>query len=159
MGEAVEKASKPSAKAKALSARLCAVQAIYQILQTGAPVEQVLQQHLDDAPTKEIDGEQLVVPDGALLKKILLGAQERKEEILEMLDANLKPDKEGGKAKLDMLLQAILLCGGYELLAHQDIDSPIIINDYLNVTHGFYDKGAVSLVNGMLDALAKSLRA
>ncbi len=60
--------------------------------------------------------------------------------------------------EIEPLLKSILLCGVTELLSHQDIDAPIIIDDYLNVTHAFYEKQQVSFVNGILDKVASSLR-
>ena len=59
---------------------------------------------------------------------------------------------------IEPLLSAILICGTYELLAHGEIDAPIIIADYLHVTHGFFEGSESKLVNGVLDALAKELR-
>ncbi|MEM7679892.1 MAG: transcription antitermination protein NusB, partial [Pseudomonadota bacterium] len=62
--------SKPQEKeqqsetAKALSARLYAVQAVYQIMQNATPVKAVLQQYLDKAEDMEIDGEKIVTPNG-----------------------------------------------------------------------------------------------
>lgn len=153
------KQKQPSKTAKNLSARLCAVQATYQIMQNQKPAKEVLEQYLERAKNDEmeIDGEKLVTPDGALFKKILLGVDERAADIKSILEAHYQKNKTV-KSKLDTLLQAILLCATYELLSHQDIDSPIIINDYLNVTHGFYDKGEVSLINGMLDSIAKVVK-
>lgn len=147
----------PSETAKALSARLYAVQAVYQIMQNATPVKDVLQQYLDKAEDMEIDGEKIVTPNGALLKKILLGVDARAKDLEGILEANYQQNKET-KPKLEPLLQSIALCGAYELLDNQDIDSPIIINDYLNVTHGFYEKGEVSLINGVLDAVSKAVR-
>lgn len=159
MSEAAkEDVQKPSAKVKALSARLCAVQALYQVTHTNGAIQDVFQQYLEDAPDREIEGEKLVEPDGGHLKRVLFGVEERKDELIQVVESNLKTREDGSKPKLDLLLQSILLCAGYELLAVQDIDSPIIINDYLNVTHAFYEKGEVSLVNGVLDAVAKAFR-
>lgn len=159
MAEAAQdKAQKPSATAKKLSARLYASQAMYQLLHTGDPVKQVFDQYIADAPDMEIDGEKLVEPDGALFKKILFGAAEKKIDLAEMLQKALSKGDAEKNPNIDKLLQAILLCSAYELLAHQDIDSPIIINDYLNVSHAFFDKGEISLVNGVLDNLSKALR-
>lgn len=148
---------KPSQKAKSLSARLYAAQAVYQILKNGDNAQAVLEQYLKRAPDMEIDGEKIVEPDGALLKKILRGVEERAKDLESILEANLQKGKEH-KSKLDPLLQAISLCASYELLTHQNIDSPIIINDYLNVTHAFYDQGEVNLMNGLLDSVAKVIR-
>ncbi len=63
------------------------------------------------------------------------------------------PEKE-----LEPLLKSILLCGVCELLEHQDIDAPLIINDYLNVTHAFYEQQQVNFVNGVLGKIASVVR-
>ena len=55
------------------------------------------------------------------------------------------------------LLKAILICGVAEILANK-VDSPIIINDYLNVAHGFYGQGEVNLVNAILDSVVSALK-
>jgi N utilization substance protein B len=60
---------------------------------------------------------------------------------------------------LEPLLQYILLSASYELMAHSDIDSPIIIADYLDVTHAFFDGGEAKLVNGILDRVKSAFRA
>jgi len=153
-----QKSAKPSAKARALSARLSAVQAIYQHMQNdGQSLGQVIDDYLGKRAGMEINGETLVEPDGALMKKIVKAVAERKDELEEIIKANLK-GKEDKSRKTEPLLQAILLAGTCELLVHQDIDYPVIINDYLHVTHAFYDKVEAGLVNGVLDPIAKLLR-
>jgi N utilization substance protein B len=147
-----------SPKAKALSARLSSVQAVYQIMQNEERVDKVIEEYYDRAGM-EIDGEKLVMPDGALLKKIVTGVAERRQELDDLVKANLRKKGEGQITQdPEALIQAILLCGAYEILAHNEIDSPIIINDYLHVTHGFFDGGEAGLVNGVLDSIAKILR-
>jgi transcription antitermination protein NusB len=159
MGKPAEQTTSP--KAKALSARLSAVQALYQAMQNGQSMESALEEYLYDRAGMEVDGEKLVLPDGALLKKILLGVGERRGELEEIVRGNLTKRKEGDNSltqEPEDLLMAVLLCGTYELLAHKEIDSPIIINDYLHVTHAFFEGGAASLVNGVLDSVGKILR-
>ncbi|MCB9983154.1 MAG: transcription antitermination protein NusB [Rhodospirillales bacterium] len=147
--EQVEDTSSP--KAKALSARLSAVQALYQMSQNEQSVRVVLDDYLHSRSGMEIDGQRLIAPDGALLKKILFGVDERRTELEAVIDANLKKDAQD--RDVEPLLRAILVCGAYELLV-QDIDKAIIINDYLNVAHGFYERSEVALVNGVLDSVA-----
>ena len=140
---------------KSAVARLMAVQASYEISQNGRAVDTVIQDYLGSRTEMEIDGEKLVQPDGALFKKILEGVRTRKSDIEALLEGHHNKE-EGSKKTIEPLLEAVLQCGTYEILA-QDTDIPIIINDYLNVTHAFYDKGEVTLVNGILDRIAKSL--
>lgn len=141
-----------SPKAKNLSARLSAVQAVYQADQNKQSLRSVLGEFLEHRSEMTIDGEALVTPDGALLKKILYGLEERREELESIIDANLTRD--ASDRTVEPLLKSILLCGAYELLV-QDVDSPIIINDYLHVGHAFYERSEVALINGVLDSVAK----
>ena len=106
----------------------------------------------------EVEGEKLVSPDPAVFKTILYGVDERFLELETIVIAHFQQDKEGQNKKIEPLLKAVFLCGAYELFVRQDIDSPIIINDYLNVTHAFYEQGEVNLVNGILDAISKIVR-
>jgi transcription antitermination protein NusB len=145
-----------SPKAKNLSARLAAVQGVYQSIHNVQPLQSVFDEYLmhrKEPPTD--DDEKMVKPDGTLLKQILLGIQERREDLDAMIKSSLnKPEKEP-----EPLLYSILLCGAWELLGNTEVDAPIIINDYLNVTHSFYEHGEVKLVNAVLDSLAKTIRA
>jgi N utilization substance protein B len=43
-------------------------------------------------------------------------------------------------------------------LAHHDIDVPVIISDYLDITHAFYEGSESKLVNGVLDQISKAVR-
>lgn len=135
-----------------MSARLRAVQALYQAEHNKQSMRAVLDEYLQHRSEMEVEGEPLVPPDGALLKKILYGVDERRQELESIVDANL--NKDAKDRQVEPLLKAILLCGTYELLL-QDVDAPIIINDYLNVGHSFYERNEVALINGVLDSISK----
>lgn len=149
-----EPQGRPSAKAKQLASRLQAVQALYQSTQNKQSLRMVLEEYLQHRSSMEIEGESLVPPDGALLKRILLGLEDRRAEIEAIVSANL--NKQEGDRALEPLLWAILMCGCFEILI-KSADIPIIINDYLNVTHSFYGRGEVALVNAVLDNIGKLL--
>lgn len=143
--------SRPSPKAGALSARLCAVQALYQVWQNDQPIPAVFDEYLRYRSDMVVDGEALVPPDGALLRAILYGVDGRMPELEAIVEANLRRGKT--ERAIEPLLRAILTCGAYELMAGE-LDAPVIINDYLNVAHAFYGRGEVALVNGVLDSVA-----
>lgn len=170
---------------KELSARLLAVQAYYEVLHNEKPLCLVIEECLERGLRLD-DNDELAPPQSSLFKKILTSLDTRLAEIDDILAANVHK-KEGpapvivaddsetndnkdvvapdeGPAspppekKMEPLLKSILLCGICELLEHQDIDSPIIINDYLNVTHAFYEQQQVNFVNGVLGKVASVLR-
>ena len=144
-----------SKSAQSRSARLMAVQTLYGVMHTGNDMKEAVADTLAKSDHIEIDGEKLVSPDKTLFQKILYGYNARQGDVEDIIKASLTTSKSG---ETETLLKAILCCGVYELLAHTNIDAPIIINDYLDVAHGFYDEGQVKLINGVLDKAGKALR-
>ena len=144
--------SKPSKKARLTAARLAAVQAVYQMALSDISEKEAYQDYIERRMGQEIEGDQYVPADTALFAAILEGVSKNRDTIRDMVLGALN-----GK-KPEHLLQAILFCGVFELMNHNDIDAPIIINDYVNVAHGFYDQSEADLINAVLDRQAKNLR-
>ncbi len=132
--------------------RLMAVQAFYHIIHNKKPVKIVVDEFLDRGLEIDDHGAYDIKPNGGLFKKILFNLDERLPEIEEILKSHTK-DK-----PLESLLKSIFLCGICEILLHSKTDVPVIVNDYLNVTHEFYDQGQVNFVNGVLDSIADLVR-
>ncbi len=152
---AVEK-SRESNIAKNTSARLHAVQAVYQIHASSQTAEDVIKQFEEHRFGVEVDGDEYVMPDVELFTKIVSSVYSRREDLLSILKDNLKKDDK--VRNVENLLKAILLCGTQELIDHLEIDSPIIINDYVEVTKAYYGDAEASLVNATLDTFAKTVR-
>jgi N utilization substance protein B len=149
------KTQKPSPKAKALSARLLAVQAVFQALHNKQGITSVMEEYLVFRTSASVDGEKLVQPDGALFKNIMQGIHDRKEDLEHVIAHHFPKEKQDKEP----LMLAIFTCGAYELLAHDTIDVPILINDYLNVAHSFFNDSETGLINAVLDSIAKAVRA
>ncbi len=150
-----EKPKKPSARSLA---RLLAVQGIYLLkMNPDATPEGIV----DDFRRMSLGaGEgmpQITEVDEPLLRDILKGVFERRAEIKENLQKVLT--KGWTYQRLENILAAILEGGVYELLARPDIPRPVIINEYVNVAHAFYEGDEPGFVNGILDELAKTIRA
>lgn len=156
----------PQAKKKHVhlsAARLFAVQAVYQMIKNENSASQAaydfLNHHIPNAIHQDSD---LAEPDEEYFSKIVQGAENREDDLVLILSGAYKEQNNvAGIAKMkqnEPLLYAILLCGSYELLAHHDVDAPIIIDDYLNVAHAFFEKGEVKLINATLDKVARSVR-
>lgn len=148
--------SDSSAIAMKSAARLMAVQAVYQSFTDDKDMRLIAEEYLHFRSGMEVDGEKLVEPDRELFSAILRGVSERRNDLNELIAANHKRDE--AKSSLELLLQAILLCGAYELMANVKTDMPVIINDYVDVTKAFYEGGESKLINAVLDSIAKTIR-
>lgn len=142
--------------ARASAARLAAAQAVYQIITNEQTADAVVNEYRLYRLGKPVDDVEMVTPDGVLFEMIVKGVYERLNLLEEMIaDAAGK----GGKKKpSEPLLLSIMLCGAFELLASPEVDAPVILSDYINVTHAFYEQGETKFVNGVLDAIKKATR-
>ncbi|MCH8236813.1 MAG: transcription antitermination factor NusB [Proteobacteria bacterium] len=158
------------------AARLAAVQALYEMDMVGAPVDAVLAEFLNkrwrlDADDANKDGERdgqgnagpaaaarpMIEPDAGWLDDLVRGVSGRLEE----LDGLIGPALSGELSleRLEALIRAILRAGTYELDTKPEIPAEVIITEYLDVVHAFFDQKEARLVNGILDHLARKLRA
>ena len=154
--------SASSKKARMLAARMAAVQAVYQMSTNEQTAKEVINEYRVHRIGKPVDGLQMVPADDEHFTTVVGGVANRVVEINEVLLAALQKQmryqSEVSKGP-ELLLRAILQCGVFELMTQADIDAPIIISDYINVTHGFYDEAEAKMVNGVLDGINKAVRA
>jgi N utilization substance protein B len=61
-------------------------------------------------------------------------------------------------ARLDPVLRALLRAGGAELAMLDGPPTRVVINEYLDVAHGFFTGDEPGLANAVLDRLARVLR-
>ncbi len=148
-------AEKTSPVVKKTVARLAAVQAVYQNLHNHQPAVLLVDEYLSRRAGMEVEGEALALPDGVLFKDIVLGVEQRMNDLNEMVHAQIGKGAGNSDKEVETLLKAILLCGAYELMKHRDIDFPIIINDYVDITKSFYENNESKLVNAILDNIHK----
>jgi len=142
-------------------ARLAAVQALYQmeISQTapsGASIDAVVREFVKHRLGQEIDGEQYGDVDQVLFADIVKGASLRRADLDGMISSALTD--EWPLDRLEAILRAILRAGAYELLERRDVPPRVTISEYLDVTHAFFGGKEPSLVNAVLDRLARVLR-
>ncbi len=154
----IKQSNKPQGSkiARSSAARLAAVQAVYQMMGNNQSAESVISEYRLHRLGQSLDGAELVTPDGILFEKTVRGVYDRMNALEDMIDAALQ--KNNKTRPSEPLLMAILLCGAQELLENHDVDAPVILSDYLNVTHAFYEMGESRLVNAILDAVKKAVR-
>ena len=138
------------------AARLAAVQALYQLELAGGVAEAVVGEFNRYRFGGELDGQQLVEADPALFGELVLGVTQRRAEIDEKLKSVLQGDWDF--SSLELLMQEILRAGAFEILMRPDIDPPLSISEYVDLTKAFFEKREPALVNGILDRLAREAR-
>jgi N utilization substance protein B len=60
--------------------------------------------------------------------------------------------------RLDPVLRALLRAGAAELWMSDGPPTRVVINEYLDIAHGFFDGDIPGMVNGVLDRIARQLR-
>ncbi len=146
------------------SARLVAIQALYEIDMTGVDAGPVLGEFLRQrwksalamATEGEKDLPEMVRPDGTLLAELVRGVVEKCAELDGIIGPSLS--EEWTIERLEVILRAILRAGTLELLTMSEVPARVVINEYVNVAKAFFDDNKPSLVNGVLDKIARVLR-
>ncbi len=138
------------------AARLAAVQALYQLDIAGGGAEAVVGEFSRYRFGGEIDGARLVEAEPELFGDLVLGVTQRRTEI----DARLASviSEEVPLERLELLLQAVLRAGAYEIIVRDDIDPPLTISEYVDVANSFFVRRESTIVNGILDRLAREAR-
>jgi transcription antitermination protein NusB len=128
-------------------ARHLAVQALYQWQMTGQDVGDVVGQFLtsQDGTKFEVD----YFRD--LLRGIVIN--------LNALDAWLQPYVDRPIAQIDPVERAILRLGAYELAHHPEVPYRVVINEAVELAKVFGAEEGHKYVNGVLDKVARELRA
>jgi len=139
------------------AARLLAVQALFQIERSGSDPEAVIQEFLAHRQEQEIDGERLIAADAARFRSLVAGVCSEVEDLDNMLLAVL--DVDWTLERLESLLLVMMRAGIYELASQHDVPPRVVINEYVDLAHAFYGGKEPGLVNGVLDRVARDLRA
>jgi transcription antitermination protein NusB len=140
------------------AARLAAVQALYQMEVARTGVAAVIAEFAAHRLGQEVDGQQYVDADIEFFQDIVRGVVRKQVEVDRTVTAHLA---QGWKLRrLDSILRATLRAGMYEILERTDIPVKVVINEYVNVAHAFFDDGdEPGVVNGVLDQAARTCRA
>jgi N utilization substance protein B len=144
------------------AARVAAVQALFQSEQVQTSAETVIDEfvrhRLGVLPGSDRGFEDGRAPDAnvPLFSRIVRTATLEQDRIDAMLSGALAAD--WPIEKLDPVLRAVLRAGAAELCMSDGPPAKVVINEYLDVAHGFFDGDEPRMANGVLDRLAHQLR-
>jgi len=139
------------------AARLAAVQALYQHDMEGTPVPQLLHEFHHHRLGATIEDVEYADAEVDFFDDLVSGAAARAGEIDLAIERRLASGWSLGR--LDKPMKALLRAGTYELMARTDVPVAASISEYVDVAHAFYEKRETGFVNGLLDAIAKDVRA
>ncbi|MBU3732445.1 MAG: transcription antitermination factor NusB [Beijerinckiaceae bacterium] len=139
------------------AARLAAVQALYQMDLGGKPVGDVIAEHEAHWIGREIDGIEMPEAEESFFRAIVEGVVADQVAIDRAVDDALA--KGWPLKRIEAVLRAILRAGVFELKNRPDVPLRVIVSEYMRVTDSFYTEQEPAMVNAVLDAIARDIRA
>ena len=159
MSEHVTEKTKPVPKPRSASrtaARLAAVQALYQMDMAGTDANLVVREFLEYRLAEVAESVGSEETDEDYFRDIVLGVVREQSVVDPVLDAHLA---QGWRlSRIDSILRAILRSAAFELVLCVDVPAKVIINEYVDIAHAFFETDEPKVVNGILDRLAKDRR-
>lgn len=143
-----------SAKNRRSSARLAAVQALYQMDVAQTDLDEVMKEFVSFRLGKEVEGEHMSKADTAFFQDLLAGIVEKQRELDPIIDTHLA--SKWRLNRIDSTLRAILRAGAYELTSRKDIPHAVVISEYVDVAHAFFEKDEPKVVNAVLQNIWKT---
>ena len=144
------------------NARLMAVQAYYAKALSGESWDQVISRFLMEEIGGSVlkgDKEEVVTlepADKSLFAHLTQYVRDNEKDLEKMITSAFSDKIK--KDKLETTFRGILLMGAAEFFVNPELDTPIIINEYVDITRSFYDGTEVKIANAVLDKLAKVIR-
>jgi N utilization substance protein B len=159
------KRARPDGRPRTAS-RVAAVQALFQIEQGQDNAETVIDQfvrhRLGALPGDEMQGgggfDEGRAPDAEvnLFARIVRETVERQDAVDALLADALPED--WPLPRIDPVLRALMRAGAAELAMPSGPPARVVVNEYLDIAHGFFTGGEPGMANGVLDRLARTLR-
>jgi transcription antitermination protein NusB len=139
------------------AARLAAVQALYQMDVAATPLNVILAEFESHWIGQEIEGSTYLPAEAAFFREIVGGYVREQRRLDPLIDQTLA----GGwpLTRIEAVLRAILRAGAYELDQRRDVPARVVVSEYADVANAFLDREETGMINAVLDALARKLRA
>ena len=133
------------------TARLAAVQALYQMDIAGTDLSEVKDEFLQHRLGKEVEGSKMSKADITFFEDLLSGIIVEQRNLDPSIDKHLAENWRLNR--IDSTLRAILRAGTYELNCRKDVPPKVVISEYVNVAHAFFENDEPKVVNAVLQAI------
>jgi N utilization substance protein B len=145
------------ANAARSAARLAAVQALYQMEVSGASTADVIADFTAGKLPRETEASYTNAEGDLDLFKILVEKAVDRQATLDRAIAR-HLSKGWRLDRLDAVARAILRAGATELEQRPDIPVAVVIDEYVEIAHAFFQGPEPGFVNATLDAASRDLR-
>ena len=140
---------------KKSSARLFAVQILFEMEINGKKINNILERLTDDYLIEISRLNKAEKADKSHLNRILKGVTKNQKAI----DSDIKDNLIGWSlSRIDSVSRAILRSALYELKECNDIPVKVIINEYIEISKSFFEGEEPNFINGILDKISKIYR-
>lgn len=137
------------------AARVAAVQALYQMDLAATDAGVVIEEFSAHRFGGDDEGAHPQA-DQPFFAELVRGVVRLQREIDPLIDKQLA---EGWRlARIDTILRSILRAAVLELKERLDIPARVVIGEYIDVAHAFFEGEEPKVVNGVLDRLARKMR-
>lgn len=137
-------------------ARLAAVQALYQVEQTGRSGVSVIDDYCEDGIGLDDEGNPIDSADPEIFRDIVEGVIENLDDINLAIVKRLA---DGWKIeRLDATSRAILRAGVFELMKRDDLPPQIILDEYVSIAHAFFADAEPRFINALLENVREDIR-
>lgn len=152
------KSGQKTARRNARSAsRIAAVQGLYQMDLAQTDLNDVIDEFQNIRFLQAEADDAILGADPTFFAELLRGVLRRQRDIDPLVDKQLAAG--WNLSRVDSILRAILRAGTYELLERLDVPARVVINEYIEIAHAFFSGDEPKVVNGVLDKIARRLRA
>jgi len=136
---------------------VAAVQALYQMDLAATDLNDVIAEFEVFRFGPKAEDLTLADADRDFFRSLVQGAVRRQREIDPVIDRQLA---DGWRlTRIDSILRAILRVATMELIERTDVPARVVITEYVNTAHAFLGGDEPRVVNGVLDKLARRIRA
>ena len=140
---------------KKSSARLFAVQILFEMEINGKKINNILERLTDEYLIEISRLNKTEKADKNHLIKILRGVTKNQKDI----DLNINDNLIGWSlSRIDSVSRAILRSALYELRECNDIPVKVVINEYIEISKSFFEGDEPNFINGILDKISKIYR-
>ena len=149
--------SAPNTKRQMKSAaRLYAVQALYQMEQSGQTVEAIVKEFLDWRFGEQFEDWEMQEGDSGLFRRLVDNAVNYQAPVDQMTDRALVA--KWPIARIDPTLRALFRAAGAEL-TQSDTPPKVVIKEFVDIAGAFFPEGREpSFVNAVLDHMAREAK-